>query len=73
MSTRENIRLIARTPLALSLGPSIRSFCLSVAISYYLLVRFDSFLVQIINIVDSQYPISFVKIDPLTLELLSVF
>ena len=46
------------------------TFCLSGTISQYLLVRFDLFLVQMISITDSRYPISFVKIDPLTLELL---
>ena len=47
--------------------------CLSVTISQYLLVRFDSFLVQMISTMDSRYPISLVKIDPLTLELLPLF
>ena len=51
----------------------VRTFCLSGTISQYLLVRFDSFLVQMINTMDSGYPISFVKIDPLTLELLPLF
>ena len=40
-------------------------FCPSRIIFQYLLVRFDAFLFK-----DSQYPISFVKIDSLTLELL---
>ena len=31
------------------------------------------FLVQMISIMDSRYPISLVKIDPLTLELLPLF
>ena len=48
--------------------PSVRTFCLSGTISQYLLVRFDSFLVQMISTMDSRYPISLVKIDPLTLE-----
>ena len=42
-------------------------------ISQYLLVRFDSFLVQMMGTMDSRYPISLVKIDPLTLELLPLF
>ena len=46
---------------------------LSGAISQYLLVRFDSLLVQMISTMDSRYPISLVKIDPLTLELLPLF
>ena len=49
---------------------SVHTFCLSGTISQYLLVRFDSFLVQMISTIDSRYPISLVKIDPLTLELL---
>ena len=53
--------------------PSIHTFCLSGTISQYLLVRFDSFLVQMISTIYSRYPISLVKIDPLTLELLSLF
>ena len=53
--------------------PSVHTFCLAGTISQYLLVRFDSFLVQIISIIDSRYPISLVKIDPLTLELLPLF
>ena len=56
-----------------SIHPSVHTFCLSGTISQYLLVRFDSFLVQIISTIDSQYPISLVKIDPLTLELLPLF
>ena len=48
--------------------PSVHTFCLSGTISQYLLVRFDSFLVQMISTMNSQYPISLVKIDPLTLE-----
>ena len=53
--------------------PSLRTFCLSGPISQYLSVRFDSFLVQMISTIVSQYPISFVKIDHLTLELLPLF
>ena len=53
--------------------PSVRTFCLSETISQYLLVRFNSFLVQMISTMDSWYPISLVKIDPLTLELLPLF
>ena len=59
--------------LASSLCPSVHTFCLSGTISQYLLVRFDSFLVQMISTMDSQFPISVVKIDPLTLELLPLF
>ena len=50
--------------------PSGHTFCLSGTISQYLLVRFDTFLVQMISTMNSRYPISLVKIDPLTLELL---
>ena len=53
--------------------PSVRTFCLSGIISQYLLVRFDSFLVQMMSTMDSHHPISLVKIDPLTLELLPLF
>ena len=53
--------------------PSVHTFCLSGTISQYLSVRFDSFLVQIISTINSQYHISLVKIDPLTLELLPLF
>ena len=53
--------------------PSIPSVRPSGFISQYLLVRFDSFLVQMISTMDSQYPISLVKIDPITLELLPLF
>ena len=63
--------------LASSVRPSIRlsvrTFCLSGTISQYLLVRFNSFLVQMISTMNSRYPISLVKIDPLTLELLPLF
>ena len=53
-----------------SVLPSVRP---SGTISQYLLVRFDSLLVQMISTIDSQYPISLVKIDFLTLELLPLF
>ena len=53
--------------------PSVRTFCLSGTISQYLLVRFNSFLVQMISTMDSRYPISLVKVNPLTLELLPLF
>ena len=53
--------------------PSVHTFCLSGTISQYIFVRFDSFLVQMISIMNSRYPISLVKIDPLTLELLPLF
>ena len=53
--------------------PSILNFCLSGTISQYLLVRFNSFLVQMISTMDSRYPISLVKNDPLTLEILPLF
>ena len=56
-----------------SVRPSVRTFCLSRTISQYLLVRFNSFLVQMISTMNSRYPISLVKIDPLTLELLPLF
>ena len=56
-----------------SVHPSVHTFCLSGTISQYLFVRFDSFLVQMISTMDSRYPISLVKIDPLTLELLPLF
>ena len=36
-------------------------------------VRIDSFLVQMISTMNSRYPISLVKIDSLTLELLPLF
>ena len=53
---------------------SVYTFCLCGTISQYLiLVRFDSFLVQMISNMDSRYPISLVKIDSLTLELLPCF
>ena len=56
-----------------SFRPSVRTFCLAGTISQYLLVRFNSFLVQMISTMVSWYPISLVKIDPLTLELLPLF
>ena len=59
--------------LAASVRPSIPSVRPSGFISQYLLVRFDSFLVQMISTIDSRYPLSLVKIDPLTLELLPLF
>ena len=52
---------------------SVHTFCLSGTISQYLLVTFDSFLVQMISTMDSQYPISLVKINLFTLELLPLF
>ena len=56
-----------------SVRPSVHTFCLSETISQYLLVRFNSFLVQMISTMDSRYPISLDKIHPLTLELLPLF
>ena len=53
--------------------PSVHTFCLSGTISQYLLVRFDSFLVQMISTMDPRYPISLVKIDPLTLVQINFF
>ena len=53
--------------------PSVHTFCLSGTISQYLLIRLDSFLVQMISTMNSRYPISLVKIDFLTLELLPLF
>ena len=52
---------------------SVRTFCLSRTISQYVLVRFDLFLVQMISAMNFRYPINFVKIDPVTLELLPLF
>ena len=49
------------------------SFGVVGTISQYLLVRFDSFLVQMISTMDSRYPISLVKINTSTLELLPLF
>ena len=67
-----SVRLSVRPPVH-SVRPSIRTFCLSGTISQYLLVRFSSFLVQMISTMNYRYPISLVKIDPLTLELLPLF
>ena len=53
--------------------PSVHTFCLSGTMSQYLLVRFDSFLEQMISTMDSRYPMSFVKMAPLTLELLPLY
>ena len=53
--------------------PSVHTFCLSGTISQYLLVRFNSFLVQMMSTMNTRYPISLVKVDPLTLELLPLF
>ena len=67
---------IVRVSVCLSVRPfrpSVHTICLSGTKSQYLLVRFDSFLVQMISTMDSRYPISLVKIDPLTLELLPLF
>ena len=50
--------------------PSVLTFCLSGTKSQYLLVRFDSLLVQMISTMESRYPISLVETDPLSLELL---
>ena len=65
---RASVRLSVRP-----FRPSVCTFCLSGTISQYLLVRFNSFLVQIISTISSRYPISLVKIDSLTLELLPLF
>ena len=56
-----------------SIRPPVHTFCLSGTISQYLLVRFESFLIKMTGTMDSGYPISLVKIDPLTLELLPLF
>ena len=64
---------VVRASIRLSVRPSVHTFCLSGTISQYLLVRFDSFLVQVISTMDSRYPIRLVKIDPLTLGLLPLF
>ena len=53
--------------------PSVHTICLSGTISQDLIVRIDSILVQMISTMDFRYPISLVKIDPLTLELLPCF
>ena len=60
----------------LYIRPSIPLSTLFVCPEPYLstyFVRFDSFFVQMIITMDSQYPISLVKIDPLTLELFPLF
>ena len=62
--------------LAVSVRPhflSVHTLCLSGTIFQKLLVRFDSFLVQMISTMDFRYFISLIKIDPLTLELLPLF
>ena len=43
-------------------------FCPTEIISQYLFVRFDSDLVQMISTMNSRCPISFAKINPLTLD-----
>ena len=48
--------------------PSVHSVRPSGTISQYLLVRFNSFLVQMISTMDFRYPISLVNIDPKTLD-----
>ena len=53
--------------------PYVHTFYPSGIIFQYLLVRFDSLLVQMISTIYSQYPTSFVKIDTLTFELLPLF
>ena len=65
--------IVLASSVRLSVRPSVHTFCLSGTISQYLLVRFNSFLVQMISTMNSRYPISLVKIDPLTLELLPLF
>ena len=70
---RRSRRDIVLAPSVRPFRPSVSTFCLSGTISQYLMVRFNSFLVQMISIINSQYPISLVKIDPLTLELLPLF
>ena len=67
------LRRVGRDIVLASFVHSIHTFCLSGTISQYLSVRFDSFLVQMISTMDSRYPISLVKMDPLTLELLPLF
>ena len=72
--SRRDIILASSVRLSVhSVCPSVHTFCLSGTISQYLLVRFDSILVQMIRTMDSRYFISLVKIDPLTLELLPLF
>ena len=70
-----NILLRSRRDIVLasSVRPSVHSVRPSGTISQYLLVRFDSFLVQMISTMDSLNPISLVKINPLSLELLPLF
>ena len=72
-SRRDIVLASSVRPFRPSVRPSVRTFCLSGTISQYLLVRFDSFLVQMISTMDSRYPKSLVKIDPLSLELLPLF
>ena len=52
---------------------SVHTFCPTETISQYLFVRFKSFFVQMISTMYFQYPISFVKIDPLALHLWPLF
>ena len=68
---RQSRRVIVLAASVRPFRPSVHS--LSGTISQYLLVRFDSFLVQMISTMDSRYPKSLVKIDPLTHELLPLF
>ena len=63
---------VVRASVRLSI-PSIHTFCPSGTISQYILIRFDLFLVHMIRIMYLRYPISLVKIDRLTLELLPLF
>ena len=72
-SQRDIVLAASVRPSIPSVLPSVRTFCLAGTISQYLLVRFYLFLVQMIRTMDSRYPISLVKIDPLTLELLPLF
>ena len=71
--TRNTLIIPRRSRRDIVLAAFVRSSIPSGTISQYLLVRFDSFLVQIISIMEFQYPISLVKVDPLTLELLPLF
>ena len=55
---------------------SVRPSTLFVCLEPYLNTHwsdFDSFLVQMISTMDFRYPISLIKMDPLTLELLPLF
>ena len=52
---------------------SVHSVRPSGTISQYLLVRFDSFLLQMISTMNSRYSLSLVNINSLTLELLPLF